>query len=245
MNVDVTDLPATTSKVIQLARERCGSYVCVSNVHMCMEVFDSPAFADQVNGANLVIPDGRPIYWAQRILGARAAKQVRGLDVMAALCRQSAESQLKIGLYGGSSEALVAEVRRHLEASYPGVDVAYVYSPPFRALTETEDNVVVTAIETSGVDILFVGIGCPKQEKWMAAHVDRLGCVMLGVGAAFDFIIGAKRHAPRWMQVLGLEWVFRLLSEPRRLWKRYLTTNPRFCWYFLQQLAFGRSWLKS
>ncbi len=242
MDVDVVDLESATDFLVVAAAQKRGAYVCVSNVHMCMEVFDSPEFARVVNSADLVIPDGRPIVWAQRLLGQKAAMQVRGQDIMVALCDKSRKAGLKIGLYGGSSSELVDSVASIIARQFPGVQVDFTYSPPFRALTLEEDEKVVQAVEDSDVDFLFVGIGCPKQERWMAEHVDRLSCVMVGVGAAFDFIAGEKKHAPRWMQSIGMEWFFRLLSEPRRLWKRYFSTNPRFCWYFAQQYLFGRSW---
>jgi len=205
-----------------------------------METFDSKEFRTVVNAADLVVPDGRPVFWAQRLLGAGAAKQVRGQDVMNALCEKSAEQRLKVGLYGGSSDQILEQVKQKLGETFPGIAITYAYSPPFRILTDAEDQQVINDINAAGVDILFVGIGCPKQERWMAQHLSSLHCVMLGVGAAYDFIAGSKKHAPRWMQSVGLEWVFRLLSEPTRLWQRYLKQNPRFIYHFVSQWLFGK-----
>jgi N-acetylglucosaminyldiphosphoundecaprenol N-acetyl-beta-D-mannosaminyltransferase len=231
---------STKSGVLDLIQQRNSSassgYICVSNVHMCMETFDSESFREIVNSADMVIPDGRPIYWAQKLLGHKEAQQVRGQDIMNAICELSNTSDLKIGLYGGSSDEVLQQVITKLKQQYPAIKIIYSYSPPFRQLTEEEDQQVIDQINQSEVDVLFVGIGCPKQEIWMAEHKQHLQCVMLGVGAAYDFIAGTKQHAPRWMQKIGLEWLFRLASEPKRLWKRYLKQNPRFIYHFTKQL---------
>lgn len=236
MDVDVTNLSNALANVEELANQNIGYYVCVSNVHMCMEVFDSAEFESVVNNADLVIPDGRPLSWAQKLLGYKDAEQVRGQDIMNAICEQSGTKKLNIGLYGGSSDELLKQVITELKTSYPDINITFSYSPPFRPLTDEEDSDIVKQINDADVNVLFVGIGCPKQERWMAEHKEQLNCVMLGVGAAYDFIAGSKKHAPRWMQRVGLEWLFRLLSEPKRLWKRYLQQNPRFIYYFSRQL---------
>lgn len=240
MRTDVTLLDLAVSDVLELAHADKGAYVCVSNVHMCMETFDDSAFRHVVNSADLVIPDGRPISWAQKLLGHGDAKQVRGQDIMNELCRLSGNQEVNIGLYGGTSDDLLEQVVQQLTKDYPDIKITYSFSPPFRPLTNEEDQDVVKAINDASVNVLFVGIGCPKQERWMAEHKADLNCVMLGVGAAFDFIAGSKNHAPRWMQKFGLEWLFRLFSEPKRLWKRYLKQNPRFIYYFLQQWLLGK-----
>lgn len=167
---------------------------------------------------------------------------MRGQNLMEALCAKAEIQELSIGLYGGESEAILNFVKMELTRAYPNLSVVYAYSPPFRPLTENEDAIVVQQIKESRADILFVGIGCPKQEKWMFEHKEKLSCVMIGVGAAFDFISGNKRHAPLVLQSLGLEWLFRLCNEPKRLGSRYLKNNPRFVLLFLQQLIFKRKW---
>lgn len=236
MGVDLTDLSLSVDRVIALSKANKGTYVCVSNVHMCMETFDSPDFGKVVDQADFVIPDGKPISVAQKLLGCKDAVQVRGQDIMNALCEISGAKNINIGFYGGGSDAILDQVKSNLIVQYPDIKITYAFSPPFRPLSDEEDLNVVENINTEKVDILFVGIGCPKQEIWMAEHKGKLSCVMLGVGAAFDFIAGNKKHAPRWIQMVGLEWLFRLLSEPERLWKRYLKQNPRFIWYFALQL---------
>ncbi|MGL1958245.1 MAG: WecB/TagA/CpsF family glycosyltransferase [Colwellia sp.] len=240
MTVDVSDIADALQKILVLSNKMQGAYVCVSNVHMCMETFDSSSFAKVVNSADLVIADGRPISWAQQLLGHKRAQQVRGQDIMTALCDQSNQSELSVGFYGGSSDKVLNRVMTNLKIDFPQIKIDYYFSPPFRELTLEEDCDVVTNINASKVDILFVGVGCPKQEIWMAEHKEKLNCVMLGVGAAFDFIAGDKKHAPKWMQKIGLEWFFRLCSEPTRLWQRYLKQNPRFVYYFIKQWLFTK-----
>jgi N-acetylglucosaminyldiphosphoundecaprenol N-acetyl-beta-D-mannosaminyltransferase len=236
MEVDIINLKKALDNVFLLTKTNQGAYICVSNVHMCIEVLSCNNFQQVVNNANLVIPDGKPLSWAQKALGHTAAEQVRGQDIMNELCASSSNKTLNIGLYGGSSATLLNVVKRKLRASYPDINITYAYSPPFRPLTAAEDANVISEINLSKVDVLFVGIGCPKQECWMAEHKDSINCVMLGVGAAYDFIAGSKKNAPFWVQQIGMEWFFRLCSEPKRLWRRYLTTNPRFIWHFGKQL---------
>ncbi len=236
METNITSIERTLQNIEILKSKKVGAYVCVSNVHMCMETLDSKSFREVVNNADMVIPDGRPIYWAQKLLGHKDAQQVRGQDIMNAICDLSNKSELRIGLYGGSSADVLQQVIANLKLQYPLIKIVYSYSPPFRSLTQSEDEQVVAVINDSEVDVLFVGIGCPKQEIWMAEHKAQLKCVMLGVGAAYDFIAGSKKHAPQWMQKIGLEWLFRLVSEPSRLWKRYLKQNPRFIYHFTKQL---------
>lgn len=240
MAVDVTDVQKVIEAVKSCIASNQSSYICVSNVHMCMETFDSLYFRQLVNSADLVIPDGRPIFWAQRILGFKDAHHVRGQDITEALCEISHREGINIGLYGGSSDTVLSNVVAALSAKYPNIKITYQYSPPFRALTSSETDKVIDDINNAKVDVLFVGIGCPKQEIWMAQQKGKINAVMLGVGAAYDFISGEKKHAPKLLQKLGLEWLYRLCSEPKRLWKRYLKQNPRFIWYFTRQVIFKK-----
>jgi N-acetylglucosaminyldiphosphoundecaprenol N-acetyl-beta-D-mannosaminyltransferase len=235
MRVDATSYGDASRRVLQWAREGRSAYVCVATVHMTMETFDSAPFRWVVNEADLVTPDGRPLVWALRSLGVKDASQVRGTDLTTHVLELAARERVPIGLYGGTPELLEVFVRV-LKTRYPEVRVVCQIAPPFRPLTPEEDEAVTQEIVASGVRILFVGIGCPKQERWMVAHKGRIPAVMLGVGAAFDFHTGRVAQAPRWMQMAGLEWVFRLLMDPRRLWKRYAKHNPRFVALFLMQL---------
>jgi N-acetylglucosaminyldiphosphoundecaprenol N-acetyl-beta-D-mannosaminyltransferase len=232
--VDATSYEDASQRVVRWAIEQRSAYVCVATVHMNMEAYDFPAFRRVMNEADLVTPDGRPLVWALKALGVRDASQVRGTDLTTHVVERAARENIPIGLYGGTPDLLESFVRI-LKASYPDLRIACQIAPPFRALTPEEDEVVTKEITASGARILFVGIGCPKQERWMAAHKGRIPAIMLGVGAAFDFHTGRVRQAPQWMQRAGLEWVFRLLMDPKRLWKRYARHNPRWVMLFLLQ----------
>ena len=238
MRVDATSYEDASRRVARWVRDGRSAYVCVATVHMIMEAFDSSAFQRVVNGADLVTPDGRPLVWALRSLGVRDANQVRGTDLTARVVELAAREGIPIGLYGGTPD-LLETFARILERRYPGVRVVCRIAPPFRPLTPEEDETVTGEILSSGARLLLVGIGCPKQERWMEAHKERIPAVMLGVGAAFDFHTGRVRQAPGWMQVAGLEWLFRLLMDPRRLWKRYARHNPRFVVLFSLELLQG------
>ena len=235
MRVDATSYEDASRRVVRWAREGLSAYVRVASVNDVMQAFDSEAFRQVANGADLVTPDGRPLFWALKALGVRDASQVRGTDLTLHVVERAAREGVPIGLYGGTPELLESFVGV-LEARYPGVRVVCRIAPPFRPLTPEEDEAATREIVASGARILFVGIGCPKQDYWMAAHKGRISAVMLGVGAAFDFHTGRVRQAPRWMQATGLEWTFRLMTDPRRLWKRYAKHNPRFVGLFLLQL---------
>lgn len=235
MPVSVTNPEDAITRILGAAGENGGRYVCVANVHMCMEAYDAPDFNQVVSNANLIVPDGVPIVWSLKALGEKSVGQVRGSDLMLRLCEEASRRNISIGLYGGTPET-IGQLRSVFTTMLPGLRIACAIAPPFRPLTPEEDDAYTNTINKSGIKILFVGIGCPKQEDWMASHRERLSCVMLGVGAAFDFFSGAKKHAPRWLQKSGLEWAFRLSQDPRRLWKRYLKHNPRFVWHFGKQL---------
>lgn len=243
MRVDATSYGEASRRIIRWSRERRSAYVCVANVHMTMETVDSPEFRGVVNGADLVTPDGRPLVWALRWLGVRDASQVRGVDLVAHVAELAAREGVPVGLYGGTPEA-VEELALALESRFPGIEVACRISPPFRDLGREEDERFTREISASGARVLLVGLGCPKQERWMATHRGRIPAVMLGVGAAFDFYTGRVPQAPRWMQSAGLEWIYRLYREPRRLWRRYARHNPRFMALLALQLSGLRNFTK-
>lgn len=232
--LDATSYEDATARVIEWAQDRRSSYVCVTNVHVVMEGWDSAAYRKVINCGDLITPDGVPLVWALRMLGVKSATRVYGPDLTLHICKAAAEKGLPIALYGGT-EASLSDFSKTLEERYPGIQIACAISPPFRPLSSEEDETYTRQIEESGARILFVGIGCPKQEQWMAAHKGRLNLPMLGVGAAFDFHSGRVAQAPGWMQKLGLEWLFRFSREPRRLWRRYVIHNPRYILYFTWQ----------
>ena len=240
MRVDATSYEEVTEAILEMAESGSGGMVCVATVHMTLEAVDDDGFRRIVNAADRVTPDGVPLVWALRLLGLPRAERVYGPSLTPALCERAAARGIPVGFYGGRPEVLDA-LTAALAARFPGLRVAFAMSPPFRDLTPEEDRDVSGAIEASGARILFVGLGCPKQERWMAAHRDALSCPMVGVGAAFDFLAGAVRQAPPFLQRMGLEWLFRLLAEPRRLWRRYLVGNPRFVVRFARQWLRGRN----
>ncbi|MBD2019678.1 WecB/TagA/CpsF family glycosyltransferase, partial [Leptolyngbya sp. FACHB-36] len=186
-------------------------------------------------------PDGMPLVWGLRWLGVPRQSRVYGPDLMLGLCQRAAREQIPIYLYGGAP-AVLERLRSNLEEWFPGLAIAGTHAPPFRSLTPAEDAADIEQIRASGAAIVFVGLGCPKQERWMAQHHGRLPAVMVGVGAAFDFHSGRVSQAPRWMMARGLEWLYRLLKEPQRLWRRYLIYNPAFICLFGWQLF--QNWLQ-
>jgi len=206
---------------------------------MAMEAHDDPAFSKIVNSADLVTPDGMPLVWSLRALGVKEASRVYGPTLTLHICEGAAREHVPVALYGGTPESL-SDFAAFLRSRYTGIQVVCQIAPPFRALTPEEDERYTRELQESGAGIVFVGIGCPKQERWMAEHTGRLNAVLLGVGAAFDFHSGRVKQAPALMQRSGLEWVFRLAVEPKRLWKRYTKHNPRFMWLIAKQLFNGK-----
>lgn len=217
-----------------------GRYACAANVHMTMEALDDSRLRSIVNGADLVVADGVPLVWALRALGLPQQHRVRVTpDLLLDLFATCEARGIRIGLYGGTPETLAAFVALLADAA-PDLQVAFTWSPPFRPLSAEEDTEVTERIKAAGVRLLLVGLGCPKQERWMAAHVERLPCVMFGVGAAFDMFGGKTGNAPAWMRDRGLEWAFRVASEPRRLWRRHILNDPRFLLLLALQVIRGR-----
>jgi N-acetylglucosaminyldiphosphoundecaprenol N-acetyl-beta-D-mannosaminyltransferase len=235
MRVDATSYEDATRQIITWARSSESRYVCVATVNNVMEAHDDADFMHVMDQADLVTPDGMPLVWGLRWLGVEGATRVYGPDLTPSILDAAEREGLAVGFYGGAPnvlEALVAMASRR----WPNLKITYTYSPPYRDLTAEEDVQIKQAIDASGVKILFVGLGCPRQETWMAIHRDHLRAVMVGVGAAFDFLAGTKGQAPRILQRAGLEWLYRLATEPKRLWKRYLLQNPRFALLFGAQV---------
>lgn len=235
MRVDATSYELASRSIVQWAKQGLSRYVCVANVHMVMEAWDSADFRRIVNHASLVTPDGMPLVWVLRALGVRHASRVYGPDLTLAICESAARERIPIALYGGTAESL-DQLVSYLIGKYPGLDIRCRISPPFRELSPMESLEYRKQLNDSGARITFVGLGCPKQERWMASNMGVVNSVMVGVGAAFDFHSGRVRQAPAFFQRVGMEWLFRLLMEPRRLWKRYFKHNPRFVLYVLCQL---------
>jgi N-acetylglucosaminyldiphosphoundecaprenol N-acetyl-beta-D-mannosaminyltransferase len=201
--------------------------VCTANVHMLMTAYDDAAFRGVMRDADLVTPDGMPLVWTLRRIGYAQQERVYGPTLTCKLLSFSEEAGIPVGFLG-STPAVIENLQVRVKQAYPQIKLDYAYSPPFRVLDSVEDAAIVEAVNRSGVRILFVGLGCPKQELWMHAHRGKVNAVMLGVGAAFDYLAGVKPQAPLWVQRIGMEWFYRLVTEPKRLWKRYMVYNPRF-----------------
>ncbi len=243
INIVGTPVSKTSySEVVKLCMEwaqtkdtQRSRYVCVTSVHGIIASRDDAELASALHEADIVTPDGMPVVWAMRSFGVKRQERVYGPTLMLHLCEEAARGGLRIYLYGALPQTL-DDLSRRLRAQYPGLTIAGCYSPPFRPLTDEEEADVRGSVASSGADILFVGLSTPKQEKWMRAHRDSItGLTMIGVGAAFDIHAGRVRQAPDWMQQRGLEWLFRLLIEPVRLWRRYILITPRFLPLWLRQ----------
>jgi N-acetylglucosaminyldiphosphoundecaprenol N-acetyl-beta-D-mannosaminyltransferase len=232
------DYEGTLDWLDAMVAARRRGYVCVCNVHTVMASAEDPELRAALLGASIKVPDGQPLVWAINSLGHSLPGRVYGPELMARACARGAESSQRFYLYGGRNQGALVQLALNLRQRYPGVKIVGGYSPPHRPLTDDEQNAVVEEITRSRADVVWVGIGVPKQEKWMARMRPRLETpVLIGVGAAFDFHAGLVSQAPNWIQESGLEWAYRLAHEPRRLWRRYLRYNPRFVAAFARQLV--------
>ena len=234
----LTDYGHTLDWMDAAVTARARGYICVAAVHTVMACQDDSALRAAVLGADFTVPDGQPLVWALGLLGERLEDRVYGPELMDRACARAAQTGQRFYLYGGRDQGALARLARSLRLRHRGLQIVGGYAPPFRELTEAEEEAVVDDINRSGADVVWVGIGVPKQEKWMARMRHRLDApVLIGVGAAFDFHAGLVPQAPAGIQRLGLEWAFRLLQEPGRLWRRYARYNPRFVTGFLRQYA--------
>ena len=224
--VCVTNMEQIKRVLQQNTEELRGKYICVSNVHTTVMAHDDPDYMAVQRGAALVLPDGKPLSMVSRKRGFSEAEQVAGPDLMGEMFADGQVS-LRHFFYGGSQET-IEKLQKVVQEKYHAFQAVGYLSPPYRPLTEEEDAEVVRKINESGADILWVGLGAPKQENWMRAHEGKIHAVMLGVGAGFDFHAGTVKRAPKWMQKLCLEWLYRLTQDPKRLFKRYVTTNFKF-----------------
>jgi len=234
--VALVDYDRAIAVMDQLIERRERGYVCAAPVHALMVAQDDPEMLAALRGSTMVVPDGMPVVWAANLLGEQLDDRVYGPELMLRYSRHSAERGHRVWLYGGRDQGSLVQLALSLRRDHPGIQVVGGYSPPFRPLGADEEQAVISQINEARPDVLWVGIGVPKQEKWMARMRERLDVpVMAGVGAAFDFHAGRVSMAPAWMQERGLEWIYRTLQEPRRLLGRYLTTNPRFVAAFARQ----------
>ena len=232
--IDALSRDAALARLLGWAHARASRYVTICNVHVVVSASHDALYREVINGSDMATPDGAPVAWMLRRLGFVDQPRISGPDLMWALCERCSRESVPVFFYG-STQATLTLLEQRLRAAFPGLQIA-MESPPFRALTAEEDAATVDNINVSGAGFVFVGLGCPKQECWMAAHRGRINAVMIGVGAAFDFHAGSVPQAPEWMQESGLEWLFRFCAEPKRLWRRYLFYNP----YFIARLMLQR-----
>ncbi len=241
--IAMTDYERTLDWMDAMVAERRRGYVCVCNVHTVMAAREDPELRAALSASSLNVPDGQPLVWALNALGHPLPDRVYGPELMARACaRAAAVSGQRFYLYGGRDQEALIKLGVSLRRRFPGINIVGGYAPPFRGLTSEERAAVAEDINESEADVVWVGIGVPKQEKWMASLRPYLEApVLVGVGAAFDFLAGLVPQAPPVLQRAGLEWAYRLAQEPRRLWRRYLRYNPRFVAAFARQLAARRA----
>jgi N-acetylglucosaminyldiphosphoundecaprenol N-acetyl-beta-D-mannosaminyltransferase len=242
VSVAMIDYDRAIEVMDELVATRGRGYVCAAPVHALMEARTDAEMLDALRGSTLVVPDGMPLVWAANLLGEDLRDRVYGPELMLRYSERCVEREHRVWLYGGRDQGTLVQLALSMRRRHPGIKIVGGYSPPFRPLTGEEESALVQQINDARPDVLWVGIGVPKQEKWMARMRDRLDVpVMCGVGAAFDFHAGRISMAPRWMQERGLEWTYRIAQEPKRLLPRYLYTNPRFVVAFARQYLAERT----
>jgi len=233
VRVSATNLGLASARIFEMIRDSARTYICIAPVSTIMDCQRSEEYRQVVNNAGMVTPDGMPVVWLGRRAGFPVGRTY-GPDLLETMCEQSARGECSHYFYGGTKEGN-QKLTGRLKQRYPGLDIRGSYAPPFRPSGEREEDEVLKTINETKTDILWVGLGSPKQDVWMAGHRDALDVpVIIGVGAAFDFLAGLKPQAPRWMQRSGLEWLFRLCCEPQRLWKRYLVGNSLFIYLLIK-----------
>jgi len=225
--IDALEWDETVEQVVSWGASHASRYVCVCNVHSVVTATGDAEFRQALGAADLATCDGAPIAWTMRRLGFPAQERIAGPDLMWRYLRRAEALGQRIYLYGSTDQTL-RQLRDRLAVEFPQMLVAGTHAPRFGPRSCADDDADIAAINASGAHVVFVGLGCPKQEKWMAAHHEHINAVLIGVGAAFDYHAGTRRRAPAWLQEHGLEWLYRLAAEPRRLMRRYLVTNTLF-----------------
>ena len=233
VGISAVNLDLATKVIDGWIASREPNYVCITGVHGVMESQSDHKLRDIHNAAGMVTPDGMPMVWLNHLAGNKEVSRVYGPDLMLKVCGEGVAKGIKHYFFGGA-DGVADLLASRLSARFPGLRVVGTFCPPFRKMTAEEDAALINSIDASEADIVWVGLSTPKQERWMSEHIGRIKApVFIGVGAAFDFHAGLKKQAPRWMQKSGTEWFYRLCTEPRRLWKRYLRNNPLFVSYVL------------
>jgi N-acetylglucosaminyldiphosphoundecaprenol N-acetyl-beta-D-mannosaminyltransferase len=224
--------------VMQWALIRKPSYICFANVHMTIEAHRDKLFLEKVNNADMVLADGNPIAIACKMLYHKKQERISGMDFTPRILEKANEKNLSVFIYGSTHDVIEA-VKKKIISVYPNIHFAGAISPPFRPLTEEEIKIDINRINLSGANLVLVALGCPKQEQWMADNSDKINSVLLGIGGALPVIAGIQKRAPKWMQNMSLEWLYRLIQQPGRLFKRYVYTNS---WFLL---LLGSAWIKT
>ncbi|GHT87881.1 glycosyl transferase [Bacteroidia bacterium] len=234
INLSIGPYPDFIREILDLTGQpQCSEYVCIANAHMLVETYRQADFKEVVENAVITTPDGVSLTWGLKWLHGIRQDRVAGMDLLPDLLEAASEQRKAVFFYGGTND-LLNKTKQHIRVYYPGIPQVGVYSPPFRPLTENEETEIVDLINKNNPHLVFVVLGCPKQEKWMASMRGRVKAVMIGVGAALPVLVGEQKRAPLWMQQSGLEWCYRLRQEPRRLFKRYFITNTAFILLLLQ-----------
>lgn len=234
--ISIGTYQAFIDEIFLLVQLKIPSYVCFANVHMVIEAYHDKAFQKLINEANLLAPDGRPLSVFLRLAEGIKQDRICGMDVLPDLLKQAEAYGKSVYFYGTTNELLKIIVQK-AKTEFPTLQVAGYYSPPFRTLSEKEDEAITEMINEAKPDLVFVSLGCPKQERWMAEHKNKLNVCLLGLGQAFKVYAGMEKRLPRWMRNLSLEWVYRLYLEPGRLWKRYMYTNSYFLFLTARHLT--------
>ena len=233
----VTALPFEQQIKLMLSWAKCrvSKFVCVANVHMLVEAYRHADLSSVLKSADIVTPDGMPLVWMMRCLGVPTQDRVAGLDILFALCQAASAQGVSI-FFVGSTPEILNRMRARLNREFPDLPIADMEPLPFRPLTPAEDQALIEKVHNSGAGLVMVSLGCPKQERWMAQHKDKIQAVMIGLGGAFPVYAGLQKRAPRLVRDLGFEWLYRLIQEPQRLCSRYRDTIPPFIWLALKQL---------
>jgi len=226
ININTGAYKSFVKEVVEMSGKK-SSYTCVANVHMLVEAYTNPSFASIVNNADMITPDGMPLTWGLKLLHGVRQDRVAGMDLLPDILREAEQKAIPVYFYGGT-EKMLAAIEDYMPRLYPRLRIAGLYSPPFREMYKEEVDLTAEIINNSGARIVFVVLGCPKQELWMSKMKDRIRATMIGVGGALPVLLGMQKRAPRWMQRYGLEWLFRLCQEPKRLFRRYAVTNTIF-----------------
>jgi N-acetylglucosaminyldiphosphoundecaprenol N-acetyl-beta-D-mannosaminyltransferase len=242
-NIHILKYKHVLDVVLEWAMKHESRSIFFCNVHMAILSYKNSNFLKRINTGDLVCADGRPIFFLQKLLGEEDCEQIRGPETMLKLLKLFEKENLPIGLFGSSKETLF-NLKKIFSKDYPNLKVAFCCSPPFGDLSSFENDGFDEEINKSGARVLFVALGCPKQEEWISSQREKINMPMLGVGAAFDYI-SQNRVMPKFIINLGLEWLFRLILEPKRLWRRYLSTNPIFIWLALRQLLMKKKFTDS